>query len=129
MKSGKLFPGLLLSAVLAMAANASAAEKATLEIRNTVTVNGKQLPAGKYTVTWEGSGANVELKFLKGKQLVASASAQEVSLNLANYRNSIVTKDGDSGSQALTEVLVEGKKYALALGADSVQTAADTHQK
>jgi uncharacterized protein YlzI (FlbEa/FlbD family) len=129
MKSGRLFKGLLLSAVLALAATASAGEKGALEIRDTVTVNGKQLPAGKYTVTWEGSGPNVELKFLKGKQVVASASAQEVSLNTANYRNSIVTKASDSGSPALTQVRFEGKKYALALGAESVQTAADTHQK
>ncbi|MBZ5681945.1 MAG: DUF2911 domain-containing protein [Acidobacteriia bacterium] len=128
MKSGKFFTSLLLGVVMAMAATASAAEKATLELRDAVTVNGKQVPAGKYTLTWEDSGPNVELKFLKGKNVIVTTTAQEVSLATAALRNAIVTKDGDS-PLALTQLQFAGKKYALAISADSVQTAADTGQK
>jgi hypothetical protein len=46
------------------------------DTRKALTVNGSPLPAGKYTVTWEGRGPGVELKFLKGKNVVATVPAQ-----------------------------------------------------
>jgi len=123
MKSAKLFVGLLLGVVMLAAATASAAEKVTVETQEAMTVNGNQLPAGKYTVTWEGSGPSVELKFLKGKNVVATVPAQLVNLKTANFPGVVVTKT-DGAGVALTQIQPDGKKYALTIGGQSVQTAA-----
>jgi hypothetical protein len=128
MKSAKLFTGLLLGLVMLAAATASAAEKVTVETPQAMTVNGNQLPAGKYTVTWEGSGPGVELKFLKGKNVVATVPAQLVNLKTINSPGLIVTRKDNAGV-ALTQIQPDGKKYAFTIGGESVQTAAQNSGK
>lgn len=113
----------MLGAVLLVAATALAAEKETVETRETVIVNGNQLPAGKYTVTWEGSGPTVELKFHKGKNVVATAPAQVVNLKTAASGGIVIAKENNR--VALTQIRPEGKKYTLNIGSESVETAAE----
>ena len=110
-----------------VAATAFAGDKVTLETQRAMTVNGNQLPAGKYTVTWEGSGPNVELKFTKGKNVVATVPGQVVSLKNAGPGSIMTRMQADS--VALTRIQPDGKKFALAIGGDSVQTAAETSPK
>ncbi len=112
----------MLGAVLVFAAAAFASEKETVETRETVTVNGNQLPAGKYTVTWEGSGPTVELKFLKGKNVVATVPAQVVNLKTTSPGGIVTAKENNV--VALTQIRPEGKKYTLNIGSESVETAA-----
>lgn len=123
MKSRKLYSSLLLGAVMLVAATAFAGEKEKVETQQVMTVNGNQLPAGKYTVTWEGSGPNVELKFLQGKNVVATVPAQVVNQKTAAVGGFVTRKDNDS--VALTQIRPEGKKYVLNIGSESVQTAAE----
>ncbi len=123
MKSGKLYTSLVLAAAMLVSANAFAGEKERLETQKAITVNGNALPAGKYTVTWEGSGPSVELKFLKGKSVVATVPAQIVSQKTVGNAG-IVTKQ-ENGSVVLTQILPEGKKYILTIGGDVVQAAAE----
>jgi hypothetical protein len=127
MKSGKLSTSLLLGVVL-LASTAFAAEKTNLQTTKAMTVNGNSLPAGKYTVTWDGSGPSVELKFLKGKYVVATVPGQVVSLKATTSPGSIVTKT-DAGSLSLTEIRPDGKNYALTIGGEVVQTAAENNTK
>jgi hypothetical protein len=123
MKSRTLYTSLLLGAAMFVSVTAFAAEKEIVETRETMTVNGNQLPAGKYTVTWEGSGPSVELKFLKGKNVVTTVPAQIVNSKTV-VPGGIVTKR-DNSSVALTQIRPEGKKYVLTIGAEAVQTAAE----
>jgi hypothetical protein len=123
MKSRRLSSSLMLSAILLLAATAFAAEKETVETRETVTVNGSQLPAGKYTVTWEGSGPTVQLKFLKGKNVVATVPAQLVNLKTISPGGIVTAKENDR--VALTQIRPEGKKYTLNIGSESTETAAE----
>jgi len=122
MKSARSVIGLLLGLVMLFAATAFAGEKVTVETRQLTTVNGNLLPAGKYTVTWEGSGPSVELKFSKGGNVVATVPAQLVKLNAANSPGFTVIKT-DNGKVTLTQIQPTGKKYALTIGADAVQAA------
>jgi hypothetical protein len=123
MKSRRLHSSLMLSAILLLAATAFAAEKETVETRETVTVNGNQLPAGKYTVTWEGNGPTVELKFLKGKNVVATAPAQVGNLKTTSPGGIVTTKENNR--VVLTQIRPEGKKYTLNIGSESTETAAE----
>jgi hypothetical protein len=61
--SKSLLVGLAL--LLATSAFAAAANKGSMQLLDPVTVSGKQLPAGDYSVQWDGSGPNVEVNIMK----------------------------------------------------------------
>jgi len=127
MKSGKLYTSLVLGAAMLVSATAFAGEKETVETQKAMTVNGSPLPAGKYTVSWEGNGPSVELKFTKGKNVVATVPAQVLSQKTV-VSSGIVTKQ-ENGSVVLTQIRPEGKKYILSIGGDVVQAAAENSGK
>ena len=62
----------VLSLALMLASSAFAASKATLHVNNTLNVNGTNLKPGDYKLQWEGSGPDVEVSILQGKNVVAS---------------------------------------------------------
>jgi hypothetical protein len=113
----------MLGAVLLVAATAFAGEKEIVETRQTMSVNGNQLPAGRYTVTWEGSGPTVELRFLKGKNVVATVPAQVVNLKTTSP-GGIVT-ERDTNGVTLTQIRPGGKKYTLTIGSESVEASTE----
>ena len=127
MKLRTSYTGLLLGAALLLSATAFAGEKESLETQRAMTVNGSPLSAGKYTVTWEGSGPSVELKFVKGKNVVATVPAQVINQKTV-VNGGIVTKQ-ENNSVVLTQIRPEGKKYVLSIGGDVVQTAAENGSK
>ncbi len=112
--------GLLLGLALTLATSAFAANKGSVQFNDPVTVNGKQVAAGEYNLTWDGSGPNVELNILKGKNVVATVPARMVDLDRAAATNSIVTVS-DGGQKSLTEIRFSGKKFALAVGSESAK--------
>src|SRR6266571_2999359 len=61
MNTKNITKGLLLGASLLLASAAFAGEKATVKVYEDVKVNGKTLPAGKYDLSWEGTGSNVQV--------------------------------------------------------------------
>ena len=61
----------MLGLALLLTSSAFAGTKANLSINSPVTVNGTTLRPGDYKVQWEGSGPNVELSILQGKNVVA----------------------------------------------------------
>lgn len=122
MSVSKLSKGLLLGLALLLATSVFAANKGTLQVSDSVTVNGKQLPAGDYTVKWEGAGPNVELNILKGKNVVATVPARMVDLDRSPDRDSAVTAVNSDGRKSLNEIRFGGKKYAFAIGEESAKS-------
>lgn len=122
MKTGNTSKGLLLGLTLLLATSLFAAgdsNKGSLQTLGAVTVNGTNLPAGDYSVKWEGTGSNVQLSILKGKKVVATTPARLVDLSSPAITDSaVVTSDG-SGARMLSEVRFGGKKYALQIGDES----------
>ena len=121
MKASKISKGLLLGLALLLATSAFAANKGSFQVSDPVTVNGKQIGAGDYTVKWEGNGPNVELNILHGKNVVATVPARMVDLDQSPSRDSAVTVLGPDGHKALNEIRFSGKKYALAIGSQTAQ--------
>ena len=119
MKVSKMFKGLLLGLALLLATSAFAASKGSLQVSDPVTVSGKQLAAGDYTVKWQGKGPNVELNILQGKNVVATVPARLIDLDRSSDSNAAVTKLNGDGSKSLSEIRFSGKKYALAIGEES----------
>jgi hypothetical protein len=114
---------LVITALLLTTA-AFAANKEALKVFDPVQVNGKQLPAGNYTVTWEGTGSNVDVSIARGKDVVAKTAARVLDLPKAPAQNGIVTKGNADGSRSLSQIQFGGKKYALEIGETTNQADA-----
>jgi hypothetical protein len=120
MKFANVSKGLLLGLAVLLATSAlAAANKGSVQLLDPVTVSGKQLPAGDYSVKWDGNGPNVELNILKGNKVVATTPARLIDLSQKTDRDAAVVKSNDDGSRSLAEIHFGGKKYALAIGNES----------
>jgi len=129
MKFSNTSKGLVLGLALLLATSAFAANKGSLQVSDPVTVSGKQLAPGAYTVKWEGNGPNVELNILQGKKVVATMPARLIDLNRSADGDSAVVRKNDDGSRTLAEIRFAGKKYALALGNESAKAEAGDSTK
>jgi hypothetical protein len=124
MRKMKFTAGLLaFSALLATSAIAGNSNRGTLSVAETVTVGGKQLPAGKYQVEWTGTGPGVELSISDGRETVAKVPAQVLALAKAQPTSGYATNADQAGNKALTEIFFGGKKYELSIGEASAATA------
>ncbi len=121
MKASK-FSVLLAMAVLFATTAFAAANKASVEIKRDTVVSGKTLSAGKYTVTWEGQGPNVDLSIAKGKQIVVTTPARLLDLPKASAHDATVVKDNSDGTLSLSQIQISGRKYALEIGGANGQT-------
>ena len=120
MKFANFSKGLLLGLALLLATSAFAASnKGSMQLLDPVTVSGKQLPAGDYSVKWDGSGPNVELSILRGSKVVATTPARLIDLNQKTNGDAAVVKKNDDGSKSLSEIRFGGKRYALAIGQET----------
>jgi hypothetical protein len=126
MKISKLSKGLLLGLALLLAATAFAANKGTLQVSDPLTVGGKQIGPGEYTLKWEGNGPNVELNILRGKNVVATVPAHLVDLARTPDRDATVTVVNDNGNKVLSEIRLTGRKQAFAIGAESAKAESGT---
>ncbi len=117
--TASLLPFSLLLAASAIAGNTN---RGTLQVAETVTVAGKQLPAGKYRLEWAGSGSNVELSISDGRETVAKVPAQILPLEKAGATSGYSTDTDQAGKKALTEIFFGGKKYELSIGEASAAT-------
>jgi hypothetical protein len=121
MNVSKISKGLLLGLALLLATSGFAANKGSLQVDNPVTINGKPLAAGEYTVKWDGAGPNVELNILKGKNVVATVPARMLDLEQSPVRDSIITSVNSEGHKSVNEIRFSGKKYAFAVNAESAK--------
>jgi hypothetical protein len=122
MRKMQFTAGLLTFSLLAASAIAGNPSKGTLKVDETVTVGGKQIPAGKYQVEWTGSGSNVELSISDGRETVAKVPAQLLPLKKAGAESGYSTSTDPAGNKALTGIFFGGKKYELAIGEASAAT-------
>jgi hypothetical protein len=124
MKATKLFT-LLVGSSLLLSASAFAGNgnKKSLHIDTAVTVEGKQLAAGDYKVEWSGTGPDVKLNILKGKETVASVDAHIVSVPVSNQRDGYSSSAVKDGSPAVTQIFFSGEKYDLEIGQASASSA------
>jgi len=90
-----LLGGSLLLSVSAFAANTI---KKSLHLYENVSVEGKQLTPGDYKVEWSGSGPDVKVDILKGRETVATVPARIISRGAANEQDGYELNTGKNGS-------------------------------
>jgi hypothetical protein len=111
----------VLGMVLAVATSMFAASSGTLTVSEPVQINGKTIAAGEYKVKWEGT-SNTEVSILKGKQVVATATARVVEMSSAPHSDAAVLSKNADGTRTLKEIRFGGKKQSLALGEESAKS-------
>jgi hypothetical protein len=110
--SKSLFMGL----ALLVATSAFAGTKGSVQLHYLTNVNGTKLKPGEYKLEWEGTGSNVEVSIINGKNVVAKVPARVVDLSAPSENTAAVVKHNDDGSTDLEGVRFAGKKYSLELG-------------
>jgi hypothetical protein len=114
MKLSKVSLAILGSALLfSSAALAGDANKGSLQLYEKVNVEGKAINPGKYTVTWEGTGPNVQVTVLQGKQTVATFSAHLTEQATRNSEDAYGSAAETDGSRTLTAIYPNGKRFSL----------------
>lgn len=119
MKFATVSKSVVLGLGLLLTSSAFAGTKTSLELSNPVTVNGTTLKPGDYKVQWEGTGPNVELSIMQGKNVIVKAPAHVIELQTPAAQDAAVTLKNDSGPNTLAGLRFQGKKVALDLGAAS----------
>jgi len=125
MKRNNLAKFAVLGLAVLLATGAFASNKSTLNVQETVQVNGQQLPAGEYQVRWDGSGSDVQVSFMKGKKEVAKTSARMVELQEKSPYDSAVV-DHSGGTPTVSQLRFAGKKFALAIGGEATSASASS---
>src|SRR5579864_6930058 len=112
MKFATISKSLIMALALLLASSAFAAEKASLTLTHPATVNGTTLNAGEYKLQWDGTGPNVEVSIVKGKNVVAKVPAKIVELRTPALSDTAVVRMNDDGSRTLAGAQFENKKFA-----------------
>lgn len=119
MKSIQFFRVAIMTAAIAFASSAFAggpAHKGSISLSDPVQVNGKQVPAGDYKVTWDGDGPNVNLHILRDNKEIAASPATVKPLESKASDNSAETRRAGAGAPELTTIRFAGKNFELQLG-------------
>jgi hypothetical protein len=115
MKTGKY---IAIVAVLASGLSLNAFAKDKNETRITLSdsaqVGTTDLKPGDYTLQWEGNGPDVQVKVLKGKNVVATVPAK-LAQGTSGYANAITTRTVNN-VKTLDQVDFAGGKQTLVFG-------------
>jgi len=101
---------------LLLASSAFAATKGEMTLLSPATVNGTNLKAGDYKLQWDGTGTDVQVTILQGKNVIAKVPAKVVDLSAPSPNNAAVLNTADNGKRTLAGARFSGKKYALQIG-------------
>jgi hypothetical protein len=118
--SRNLFGVTFATLLLATGAFAAPASRGTLKLFEPVTVQGKELAPGKYTVEWNGEGPNVQLNIADGKNAVTAIPARIVP-GAKNRTTGYSSEKQQDGRSELTNLFFEGKAYQLEIGDSASQ--------
>jgi hypothetical protein len=118
--SRNLFGVTFATLLLATGAFAAPASRGTLKLFEPVTVQGKELAPGKYTVEWNGEGPNVQLNIADGKNAVTAVPARIVP-GAKNRTTGYSSEKQQDGRSELTNLFFEGKAYQLEIGDSASQ--------
>jgi hypothetical protein len=88
--------------------------RGSLHVSTSEVVAGQPLTPGDYAVLWDESGPNVELKILRGKTVVATATAHEMPLPKPS-RNDTAIVEIIGEQRALSQIYFINQRVALAI--------------
>jgi hypothetical protein len=123
-KSARSLKGMFLAGIILTAGVALASSKGSLELQHPTSVAGTQLASGVYSVQWDGTGDQVQLKIMKGKNAVATTSARVVKVEHPMPHDAAITTTNSDGTSSLSQIVFGGKKFALELSNEGGSSSA-----
>jgi hypothetical protein len=121
MKTSPVVKSLLFALALLAVPNLLAENKGSLHVSVPEIVAGQPLDPGDYVVRWDDSNPNVQIRIMRGKVEVATATAHEMTLERASSNDSVVVEN--SGERRnLSLIFFSGKKVALEIQGPSGTT-------
>ena len=94
-------------------ADSKSKDSGNLNLANSVQVGSTQVAPGDYKVEWNGTGDNVQVSILKGKNVVATTEGKLVELPKKADNNSVTTKALDNNARALMEIQFDNRTESL----------------
>ena len=120
MKFMKYVALLGLVSLLSLGAFAKDKNEGKFSLQSSAQLGSTELKPGDYKATWDGTGPDVQVKILQGKNVVATAPAKVV--DRTQIQDSVIVSNANS-SRNLDEIDFGGLKKAL------VFNSAETAQK
>jgi hypothetical protein len=119
MKFSTIAKTLTMGLAVLLASSAFASSKANLNLNSPTIVNGTKLKPGEYKLQWDGTGPDVQVSIMQGKNVIAKTAGKVVDLSAPAQNTAAVIRRNDDGTNSLTGARFEGKKFALELGESS----------
>lgn len=92
--------------------SAFAAQK-SVTVYTDSTLNGQRVTAGDYKLDYEISGSTANVKLLKGKSTVASATGQVVEQDSPASQTAVVRATNPDGSTSIVEIQLANQKSTI----------------
>ena len=84
-------------------------------LQTTVTMNGAEIPAGIYELSWESQNSKVRVTLWKEGQFFATAQGTWVKNGVQYPRDAALLRVNSDGSRSLTEIRLAGEKKSIVL--------------
>jgi hypothetical protein len=97
------FATLLFAIFIPATVMAAPKDSANIKLSDPVVISGKVLKPGRYHLKWNGTSGPVQVSFLKGKDVVATAPAQLINKK-SPYDNAVETKEAPNKTSLLEEI-------------------------
>jgi hypothetical protein len=128
MKLGKSIATVaVLASGLSLSAFAKDKNETKVNFSDPIQVGSTQLKPGDYKLQWDGNGPDVQVKIVKGKDVLATVPAK-LSANKVSLGTDAVTTGSSGNAKTLNQVDFAGGKESLVF-ADSTATQATNGQQ
>jgi hypothetical protein len=117
----------VLASGLSLSAFAKDKNETKVTFTNAVQVGSTQLQPGDYKLQWDGNGPDVQVKVVKGKNVVATVPATLVE-NKVSLGNDSVTTGSNDNSKTLDEVDFNGGRQSLKFNGNAAMQASGGQQ-
>jgi hypothetical protein len=84
-------------------------------LRTTVTMNGAEVPAGVYELSWESQNSKVRVTLWKDGQFFATAQGAWVKNGVQYPSDAALLRVNSDGSRSLMEIRLAGEKKSIVL--------------
>ena len=97
-------------------------------LRTTVTMNGAEVPAGNYELSWESQNSKVLVTLWKDGQFFATAQGAWVKNGVQYPSDAALLRVNSDGSRSLMEIRLAGEKKSIVLD-NNVESAIQVGRK
>jgi len=115
----KLFVKFALALLVLTCALSAFAVQKSITVYSDSTLNGQKVAAGDYKLDYQINGSSAEVKLLKNKKTIASATGQVVEAEAPAAQTAVVRTNNPDGSSSIVEIQLANQKSAIRFAPES----------